>query len=184
VEREYLFLRDIEAFVVFDRFQSDTPARSKTFVFHCETNPVVVDATHASCVVLDQELAVTTLLPTTPSSRSIVDESCCNSMVDPAAAQWRVEINDQPNAVDSYTLHVLHAKDVGGTSLTPTLVDSNPGSPTMGTFTVTVDDAHVVVLQKGLTSTGGTVKINGVEEPLRADKQGITITDAGASWSP
>ncbi len=40
VEREYWFVRDIETTVVLDRLQSDTAARSKTFVVHCETNPV------------------------------------------------------------------------------------------------------------------------------------------------
>ncbi|MFO0619199.1 MAG: hypothetical protein U0414_41805 [Polyangiaceae bacterium] len=184
VERELLFLRDIEAFVVLDRFQSDTAARSKSFVFHCESEPLVVDATHLRCVVLDQELAVTTLLPAAPASRSIIDEGCCMTMLDPGSQQWRVEINDQPNAVDSYTLHVLHAKDVGGPTLAPTVVDSAPASPATGTLTVTIDDQHVVVFQKGITSSGGSVKLHGREEPLRADRQGITITDNGATWSP
>ena len=75
VEREYWFIRDIETFVVLDRLVSTSASQSKTFVIHCETNPTLVDATHIHCVDGSQQLAITTLLPTTPTSRTVINEN-------------------------------------------------------------------------------------------------------------
>lgn len=184
VEREYWFLRDIETFVVFDRLQSDTAARSRTFVFHCETNPMLADPTHTLCVNGDQQLAVTTLIPTAPSSRMVIDES--KGVSDPPPTentQYRVEINDMPNATASYTLHVLQAMDASGTRLAPTVTDSSPGNAASGTFTVTIDGNHSLVIQKGMTSSGGSITISGTTTPLRADVQPFALgTDGTPAW--
>jgi hypothetical protein len=185
VEREYWFFRDIETTVIFDRLQSDTAARSKSFIIHCETNPTLVDATHIDCINGDQQLAITTLLPTTPSSRTVVNDSKASDPPPPANSQYRVEINDTPNATLSYTLHVLQAKDATGSKLAPSLVDSTPGQPTTGTFTVTLDANHSLQIVKGATSSGGSVTLSGAVKNLRADVQGFAL---GANdvpvWSP
>jgi len=180
VEREYLFIRDIETTVILDRLQSDTAARSKTFVFHCETNPVLVDANHVNCVNGSQQLYVTTLLPATPSSRSSFDEG------DTVAAnnQYRIEINDMPGVTTSYTLHVMQAMDTtGSTVLTPAVVDSSPGNPTSGTFTVTLDANHKIIFNKGMTSSGGSITLNGQTTNLYGSVEGISITNSGPVWA-
>jgi hypothetical protein len=186
VEREYWFFRDIETFVILDRLQSDTAARSKTFVVHCETNPTLVDATHINCVNGDQQLAVTTLIPAAPSSRTVINESSGVSSPPPSQnTQYRVEINDLPNATTSYTLHVLQAMDASGTRVTPSVTDSSPGQATSGTFTVTIDAKHSLTIQKGMASTGGSVTISGTTTQLRANVEGFGLdaTDTPV-WTP
>jgi hypothetical protein len=184
VEREYWFIRDIETFVVLDRLQSDTAARSKTFVVHCETNPNLVDAHHVACVNGDQQLFVTTLLPATPSSRTVVDESCCGGNPPAENAQFRVEINDMPGATTSYTLHVMQAMDASGTALLPTVTDSAPATPTTGTLTIKIDATHSLSISKGMTSAGGSITIGGKATNLRADTQAMSITANGPVWGP
>jgi hypothetical protein len=180
VEREYFFIRDIETTLIFDRLQSDTAARSKTFVFHCETNPTAVDANHVNCINGNQQLYVTTLLPATPSSRSIFNEKMSVAQNN----QYRVEINDLPGATQSYTLHVLQAMDTAGTAvLTPTLVDSSPGTPASGILTVRLDANHSLVLAKGMSSSGGSITLNGQTTNLATTVQAISITDAGPVWA-
>ncbi len=186
VEREYWFFRDLETFVIFDRLQTDTAARSRSFVFHCEATPMLPDATHTLCVNGDQQLAVTTLLPAEPASRTVVDESKGASPPPPVEnTQYRVEINDMPNATAGYTLHVLQAMDASGARLSPTVTDSSPGDPTTGTFTVTIDGKHSVTIAKGMTSTGGSVTVSGTTSPLRADVQGFALGEGDLpAWAP
>jgi len=186
VEREYWFFRDIETTVIFDRLQSDTAARSKSFVIHCETNPAAIDATHVDCVNGDQQLAITTLVPAVPASRTIIDESKAASPPPKANAQYRVEINDAPNATLSYTLHVLQAMDTTATKLMASVVDSAPGQPASGTYTVTLDGKHALQIAKGVTSTGGSVTLGGgAPQSLRADVQGFALDASDLPvWAP
>ncbi len=184
VEREYWFIRDIETFVILDRLTA-TASQSRTFIFHCETNPTLVDTTHVKCVNGDQQLSVTTLLPAAPSSRTVVNESKA-SMPPPAAnTQYRVEINDAPNASTSYTLHVLQAMDATGTALAPTVTDSASGSPTSGTLTVKLDGSHTLTLTKGMTSSGGSISIGGQSTELRANVEPFALDGNDVpTWGP
>jgi hypothetical protein len=185
VEREYWFFRDIETFVILDRLQTDTAARSRTFVIHCETNPKLVDDAHLLCVNGDQQLSVTSLLPAKPSSRTVVDDSKVANPTPAQNVQYRIEINDTPNATLSYTLHVLQAMDASGTPLAPTLADSAPSTPESGTLTVTLDAKHSLTITKGKTSAGGSVAINGQSSDLRKDVAPFTIgADNMPVWGP
>jgi hypothetical protein len=185
VEREFWFLRDIETFVVLDRLQSDTAVRSKSFIFHCETNPALVDANHVNCVNGDQKLAVTTLLPVTPASRTVIDESKVTTPAPAANVQYRVEISDSPNATVSYTLHVMQAMDASGTALAPSLADSNTASATTGTFTVNLDANHHITINKGITSAGGTIAISGSTKNLRTDVEPFALDSTDTPvWGP
>jgi hypothetical protein len=185
VERELWFFRDIETFVILDRLGTDTAARSRTFLVHCETNPMLVDATHIRCVNGTQQLAVTTLLPAAPSSRTVVNEATVSGPAPAANVQYRVEINDAPNATLSYTLHVLQAMDTSGTLLAPKVVDSASGTPASGTLTVTLDATHSLTINKGMTSSGGSIVVNGANATLRADAEpfGLDANDFPV-WGP
>jgi hypothetical protein len=185
VEREYFFIRDIETTVIFDRLTSDTAARSRTFLIHCETNPTLVDATHVHCVNGDQQLAITTLLPATPSSRTVVNGTNVSGGGAAPNEQYRVEINDAPNATQSYLLHVLQAMDASGTALAPKVTDSASGTPTSGTLTVTIDANHSLVLTKGKTSSGGTITINGTTSTLRTTVEPFALDGTDMpTWGP
>jgi hypothetical protein len=185
VEREYWFVRDLETFVILDRLQSDTAARTKSFVFHCETNPALVDSNHVNCVNGNQMLAVTTLLPTAPSSRTVIDESKVTNPAPAANVQYRVEINDAPNATVSYTLHVLQGLDAGGAALTPSVADSNAGDTGSGTFTVDLDGGHRLTINKGITSAGGSITVGGSTSSLRTDVEPFTLGNGDLPvWGP
>jgi len=185
VERELWFFRDIETFVILDRFTTDTAARSRSFVVHCETNPTLTDATHIKCVNGTQQLAVTTLLPAAPSSRTVVDESKASSPAPPANVQYRVEINDAPNATQSYTLHVLQAMDTTGTLLAPKVTDSASGTPATGTLTVTLDGSHSLTITKGASSAGGSITAGATTANLRADVEPFTLSATDVpTWGP
>jgi hypothetical protein len=185
VERELIFFRDIETFVILDRLTTDTAARSRTFLIHCETNPTLTDATHIKCVNGDQQLAITTLLPATPSSRTVVDESKVSNAAPAANVQYRVEINDAPNATQSYLLHVLQAMDTSGTLLSPKVTDSAAGTPGSGTLTVTLDGSHSLTIAKGASSSGGSITVGGTTSNLRADVEPFALdaTDV-PTWGP
>src|SRR6185312_5644050 len=88
-----------------------------------------------------------------------------------ANVQYRVEINDAPNATQSYTLHVLQAMDTTGTLLAPKVTDSTAGTPTSGTLTVTLDGTHSLTITKGASSSGGSITVGGTTANLRADVQ-------------
>jgi hypothetical protein len=176
VERDFVFLRDIEVMVILDRLQSDTAERSKTFTTHCEKPPALRDDSHFSCVVNDQQAVYTVLLPAAPKT-VVVDEST-NGAKKPASWQHRLEVNDlNPGATDSYFLTVVQGMDVKGAPLEPKVVDNG------ASWTVTLDANHAVTLQKGLASEGGSVSIRGGKRALNQGKMQMTITDNGPLWS-
>jgi hypothetical protein len=184
-EREFWFFRDIETFVVLDRLTADTAARSRTFLIHCETNPMLTDASHIKCVNGTQQLVVTSLLPAAPSSRTVVDESKVTMPTDAPDQQYRVEINDAPNATQSYLLHVLQAMDTSGTALAPKVTDSAAGTPGSGTLTVTLDGSHSLTITKGATSSGGTITTGGNTSNLRADVEPMALDSNDIpTWGP
>ncbi len=197
VERELLFLRDLETTLVFDRLTtgnvtsgSDTGVTAanevNTFLIHFETNPTLEDATHMTATNGTQALRVTTLVPSAPVRRVINEQSCggCSKGI----GQYRVEL-DTSGTAQRYFLNVLQARDATADNIVATVVDSAPASPTTGTFTVTLQPATgaatVVVFNKGQTSSGGSVNLAGTALlTLRAGVQSISYTDSGPVWAP
>jgi hypothetical protein len=197
VERELLFLRDLETTLVFDRLTtgnvttgSDTGVTAanevNTFLIHFETNPTLEDATHMTATNGTQALRVTTLVPSAPARRVINEQSCggCSRGI----GQYRVEL-DTSGAAQRYFLNVLQARDASAANIAATVVDSAPTSPTTGTFTVTLQPATgaatVVVFNKGQTSSGGSVDFGGTTLlQFRAGVQSISYTDSGPVWEP
>jgi len=75
-------------------------------------------------------------------------------------------------------MNVLQARDAPGAALTPSVMDNG------ASYTVTLDGTTSITLQKGMTSSGGSVTIGGVTTPLRADVQSMSVTADGPAWEP
>jgi len=180
VVREFYYFRGINVLAIVDRLQTDTPTRSTTFVSHCETSPTVVSAT-IKCVDGTQEALYTALIPAAPAIAVITENA--NSANAPNW-QYRIEANNaNPGNVVSYNIYTIQLGDASGFSaLTPGIVDSAPGTPTTGTFTITLDANDSLVINKGIASTGGTIKAAGSTKALAAGVQGMTVTDSGPVW--
>jgi len=180
VVREYYYFRAINTLVILDRLQTDTAARSTTFVSHCETIPTVVSAT-VKCIDGTQEALYTALLPAAPTI-NIVAENANGATA--AGWQYRIEANNSnPGNVVSYNIYTIQLGDASGFSaLTPAIVDSIPGSPSSGTFTITLDANDSLVINKGVASSGGTITAAGSTNALTTAVHSMAITDSGPVW--
>ena len=180
VVREYYYFRGINVLVIVDRLQSDAATRGTTFVSHCETNPTVVSAT-IKCVDGGQEALYTALVPSSPTIAIVAENS------NGATAknwQYRIEANNaNPGNILSYNIYTIQLGDASGfAALAPSVVDSAPGTPATGTFTIMLDGNDSLVINKGIKSSGGTIKAAGSTKPLTTAVQGMTITDSGPVW--
>jgi len=173
--REFVFLRDIETTVILDRLQTASATATKTFINHCETDPVGSGNDSRTCVVGNQSLVMTTLLPAQRTYREVDEGSNVRH-------QYRIEVDTTPGASQSYILTVLQAKDAAAPSLTPTVSDSNPGSFTDGTITVTLDGANSVVFRKGTGSIDGSITASGTTYNPRNTVQQMNVTLEGPQW--
>jgi|GEM_PF-1085678 len=178
VEREFIFFRDIEVLLILDRLQADLASRSKTFVSHCETSPVSIDATHYTCVDGSQQASYSVLLPATPAL-TVVNEAANGATCASNECQYRLEVNDnRPIGAQSYFLVAIQGLNAGSTALTPTMQDNG------SSWTVALDANHIVTFNKGMASAGGSVTISGATTNLRVDAQAMTVTDDGPAWAP
>jgi hypothetical protein len=176
VEREFIFFRDIEVLLILDRLQADTATRSKTFTSHCETSPVSINASHFACVDGGQKASYSVLLPAI-QSLVVVNEAGNGATCAANVCQYRLEVNDNtPIGAQSYFLVAIQGLSASGTALTPNVQDNGTS------WTVTLDAGHSATLNKGMSSAGGTITINGTTTDLRADVQMMTISDSGPVW--
>lgn len=194
--REFLFIRPLEVLIILDRMRGSSDSLlpfyngggwllngphvnganvRRTFVMHFETNPTV-SGNRVSAALGTQTSELITLLPASPGYRVINEDQ----PGDEQAGQFRVEL-DSVGSLESYFLNVITGYDAGQAPMTASLSDQGASwtlslsHPTRGTATV--------VLQKGMIATGGSVAINsGPAVPLRADVQGIVVTDARPVW--
>ncbi|MEO8725411.1 MAG: hypothetical protein ABI383_04755 [Acidobacteriaceae bacterium] len=171
-EREFIFLRASQTLIVFDRMLSTGAADVKTAPLECETQWTVEDGAHFRCDDEAATLRVSSLIA--PASYRVIDETACAGCS--KAGQSRLE-QDQTGRTLNYSLNVLQSRKSSDPNVIATLADSNPSDPTVGTFTVKVGPA-TIILQKGTVSAGGSV--NGA--PLREDVQPMTMTDQGPQW--
>ncbi len=180
VVREFYYFRGINVLLILDRFQTDTASRSTTFVSHCETNPTVTSTTIA-CIDGTQEAFYKALLPAAPTIAVVAENA--NGATAPNW-QYRIEANNpNPGNTVSYNIYTIQLGDASGfTALTPGIVDSTPGSPSSGTFTITLDANDSLVVNKGVASSGGTITAAGSTKALATAVQGMTITDSGPVW--
>lgn len=188
VERELLFLRGLETTIVLDRITTQDQTHPSailkagqvvtSFLTHYETNPVIEDANHFTATNGTQVLRQTVLVPSSATHRVINEGG--------DVGQFRVEV-DASGAAQRYQLHVLQARATTDSNIDATVVDSNPGSTTSGTFTVTLHAPSgadtVIVFNKGQSSSGGTINIAGAGAVnLRTDVQPVNYTDNGPVW--
>ena len=180
VVREYYYFRGINVLVILDRLQTDSAARSTTFVSHCEKSPVVTGATIA-CIDGTQEAFYTALTPTAPTINIVAENA--NSATSPNW-QYRIEANNaNPGNVVSYNIYTIQLGDAAGfTPLKPSIVDSASGAPTSGTFTITIDGNNSLVVNKGIASSGGTIKAGGNSTTLSTVVHAMAITSSGPVW--
>lgn len=178
VVREFIFVRDLEALVVFDRLEANplgsVPASSikKVFLAHCEAPWTMEDGQHSRCTNGPQAMRVTTLVPAT-TTRQGLDEGNHSGRV----GQYRLEVTDSGSA-QSYFLHVVQAKGTGDADLSPAVVDNG------SSYTVTLDATHSLTLDKGMRSSGGSIIIGGTTTSLAAGVQPISFEDSGPVWGP
>lgn len=173
VEREYLFVRSLETLLVFDRVESTSGSQPKLFLAHFETVPTVDAASRTVTAVNGpQALRMATLVPAAPTFRPVVNEGG-------QVGQFRVEVETSGTPL-SYFLHALQARGAADANVTATAVDTGTGysvtltHPTRGTVQV--------VLQKGGTSSGGSITIGGSTTALTTAVQAISVTDTGVVW--
>jgi hypothetical protein len=180
VVREYYYFRGVNVLVILDRLQTDTAARSTTFVSHCEKSPTVVGTTVA-CIDGAQEAFYTALAPGAPKI-TIVAENANSSTA--ANWQYRIEANNpNPGNVVSYNIYTIQLGDATGFNpLKPSIADSAPGTPGSGTFTITIDANDSLVVNKGIASSGGTIKAAGTATTLSTIVHGMAITSSGPVW--
>jgi hypothetical protein len=176
VEREFIFFRDIEVLLILDRMQSASASQSKTFTSHCESSPVSINANHYTCVDGSQQASYSILLPTQPIL-GIVNEAGNGATCPANACQYRMEVNDNtPIGAQSYFLVAIQGLSAGGTPLTPAVQDNG------ASWTITLDASHSATLNKGMSSAGGAVTINGTTTNLRGNVQQMNIGVNGPAW--
>jgi hypothetical protein len=180
VVREYLFVRPLEALVVFDRILASSrtiPAANvvKMALVHSETNPTLQDVNHALITNGNQALHLSTLLPANPSYQVVQEGG--------QVGQYRLQMTTS-GAAQSYFLNVFQVRDATGSNLTTTITDE--GSSYRLTLVHALLGNAVLVIQKGDTSAGGSFGFAATEtpspSPLLSRVQGISVNDSGPLW--
>jgi hypothetical protein len=171
VEREFIFVRPLETMVIVDRLQSASPSATKTFLAHCET-PWATSGATATCTNGSQALKMTMLVPSNPSFHLVSEVVSAN----PIAGQSRLEANTNPGTAQSYIITVLQAKDASASSLSPTVVED------ANTYTITLNASTKIVVNKGMSSSGGSITINGTTKSFRSDVQSMSVSEDGPQW--
>jgi len=166
VEREFVFVRELETLVVLDRIETRQASAVKTFLAHCETEPRLAPG-GATCAGGGQALTLTTLVPSQPPYRVVPEGG--------RVGQYRIEV-DAPGGPLSHILTVLRAHDVRKPVPAPAL------SEDARSLTVELERGLRLSFAKGRQSAGGSLTAAGVTAPLRADVQAIEVTDAGPAW--
>jgi hypothetical protein len=151
----------------------------KSFILHATGtgsneagNPFTLSAAQATAIVGTQRLDLRTLLPQSPVYRVIKEDG--------DVGQYRLEYEVSGSA-QSYLLNVIGARDASDVAVSATLHDlgnswrielSHPGKGTAS-----------LLLQKGATSNGGSVRIDGGPElPLRGNVHAMLIDKSGPIW--
>jgi hypothetical protein len=164
--RDFVWVRGLTTLVVLDRVQSSAADAVKSQLVHSETSPVI-NGVVATLTNGTQQLVVTPLVPANPTV-GVINEG--------GVGQYRIEIDTSPGTAQSYILTVHQAKAAADAALAPSVVDNGTH------WTVTLNASVSIRLDKGMTSAGGSITIDGVTTSFRSDVQAISVTDAGPVW--
>lgn len=169
IERDYIFIRDLEILIIFDRLESDIAGRTKTFLAHCQNSWVSIDDHNKNCIDGTQSMLLTTLIPNNPNYRVVIEGD--------NFGQYRLEVDDSPQTTQSYFLHVLQAKSLSSSALNPSVTDNG------SYYHVVLDGTHSLNLNKGMMSTGGSITLSGTTVPFINNVQTMIVTDNGPVWN-
>lgn len=179
VIREFLFIRDLEVLIVFDRMQSSsTGDLSKTFLMHFWGTDVSHDGnayTISYPARHSQTLKLTTLLPDVVDSQ-VIDESINHHFTD----LQRIQLNTDAAQIE-YFLNVIEVRDSADSDINITFTDNGDTAtiqlnhPTKGNAAVT--------LVKGVSSAGGTFSDGATTTPLTESVQSSIVSlEDGFRW--
>jgi hypothetical protein len=87
-----------------------------------------------------------------------------------------MEANTTPGAAQSYILTVLQARDASAAGLSPSVQDNGTS------YVVTLSPTVKITFVKGMSSTAGSILINGATKAFRSDVQKIQVTEDGPVW--
>lgn len=178
-EREFIFVRPLEALVILDRMQSSGSNTRKGFIVHAQA-PFQPSGTGSYVATNgDQALRLTTVLPASPTYRTIDETS------DTLPYPHRIEVETSGTGIQ-YFLHVAQARDASGPDLSVTLSESTEAydltieHPTRG--------CSRIMIQKGLSSTGGQFGYAATcgavtTAALTPDVERLDITEDGPVWA-
>lgn len=200
VTRELLWVRPLDALVVFDRLQSTAfdrldveravqmtlrphvataAAVRKTELMHFELAPVVTG--NVASLTTGTEHARLTVLHPTDATFTVVDERDAGTL---PAGQFRVEVTASGDA-DTYFLEVLEWGAEGVAPLDLAVQESTKS------FTLELQRADAKVhleFAKGMQSTGGSFTFTDAQgahtHALRTDVQPLVLTREGPFWAP
>ena len=194
--REFIFVRPLQALIVLDRMRGSSDSQRpfyltanwlwngphiggaqvrRSFLMHFETQPSA-NGNRLAATIGNQTSELIALLPTSPVFR-VINEDVPG---DEQSGQYRLEL-DSVGSAESYFLNVITGYDSGEAAITANLID-NGSSWTLNLSHSTRGNASVV-LNKGMTSIGGSISIGGSPpEPLRSNVQGISVTPEGPVW--
>ena len=196
VWRELLFIRPLQALIVFDRVRTSSDSLRpyyhgsawyqmgpnlaaedvvRSFLMHFEHLPTV-QGNRVTAPAGTQTAELITMLPRSPAFRVVNEDVPGHG----EAGQYRVELDDSGSA-DGYFLNVVTGYDAGEPVLQANLVEQastwtlNLVHPTRGSASV--------VLAKGMESHGGSISIDGAQPvAFNTYVQGMRVDDDGPWW--
>jgi len=170
VEREFLFIRPWETLLILDRIETSSSA-TRTFLEHFEHAPSLQAQGRVLAVNGDQALSMVTLYPANPVRR-VVDEGGSTGL-------QRLEVEATASGV-GYFLNLLQARDSSGQDIAATITESATSfqlsltHPSLGTAEVR--------FEKGASSSGGSIALNGSSAAFLPRVQGFQVTSTGPLW--
>jgi len=115
-----------------------------------------------------EALRVTTLVPANATRRVIAEGG--------SIGQYRLEID--ATGTQSYFLNVMQAKSAAGAELDPQLVDNG------SSYTVILNGSVSITFNKGASSEGGSITMNGATTNFRSNVQDVTVSqNEGPVWA-
>jgi hypothetical protein len=185
VVRDFVYVRGLDALVVFDRIESATSGAAKTFLLHFPNVPSVQSGS-ALGTNGDQALRLMSLTPAgqRPVTIRVIDESANSDHDTHTNYQHRLE-EETSGQLQSYLINVVQARDTSSADLAAGMTEDATS------FTITLRHptlgSAVIKLNKGMSSSGGAFgyAASGTPSSLTAltdSVQAIQVTDNGPVW--